>query len=53
MMLSILQRKLFIKELAKILVESEKTETESSPIEVIEITEKISEELNEEESVLN
>ena len=53
MMLLILQRKLFIKELAKILVESEKTKIESSPIEDNEIIEKISEELNEEESVLS
>ena len=53
MMLLILQRKLFIKELAKILVKSEKTKTESSPIEDNEIIEKISEELNEEESVLS
>jgi len=52
-MLLILQRKLFIKELTKILVESEKTKTEPSPAEVIETTEKISEELNEEKSVLN
>lgn len=51
MMLSILRRKLFIKELTKILNEIEIDE--KSSIDNSETTEIVSEELNEEESVLN
>lgn len=50
MMLSALQRRLFIKELIKILMEPEfeKTETELSPIKDVKVSEMALEKLNEE-----